>query len=70
MTTDVTLYIGIPPYHAKFRFSDPIVWEGIRSQIMSAMDAGKGTIELTRKGDKHVYVYSPFVPVSWVESGA
>jgi hypothetical protein len=46
------------------------VWAGVRSQIVSAMDAGKGTIEIDRKGDRIVYVYSPFLPVSWVEAGA
>ena len=69
MATDVTLYIGIPPNHAKFRFTDEGVWDGVRSQIVGAMDAGRGTIEIDHKGDKVVYVYSPFLPVSWVESG-
>lgn len=69
MASDVTLYIGIAPYNVKFRFSDPNVWESVRSQIIAAMNAGKGTIEIDRKGDRHVYVYSPFLPVSWVESG-
>ena len=70
MATDVTLYIGIPPNYAKFRFTDSLIWDGVRSQIISAMDAGRGTIEINRKGDKIVYVYSPFLPVSWVETGA
>ncbi|MCC2030873.1 hypothetical protein [Microbacterium allomyrinae] len=69
MATDVTLYIGLAPYNAKFRFSDPVVWEGVRSQIIGAMNAGKGTIEIDHKGNKIVYVYSPFLPVNWVESG-
>ncbi|WP_127473347.1 hypothetical protein [Microbacterium sulfonylureivorans] len=69
MTTDVTLYIGLAPYHAKYRFSDLNVWEGVRAQIITAMDAGRGTIEIERKGDRTVYVYSPFLPVSWVEAG-
>ncbi|MBM7829790.1 hypothetical protein JOE59_000495 [Agromyces cerinus] len=69
MTTDVTLYIGsVAPNYAKFRFTDGPTWEGVRSQIMDAMNAGKGTIEIDRKRDKVVYVYSPFLPVSWVES--
>jgi len=70
MATDVTLYIGIPPNYAKFRFTDPDVWQGVRSQIITAMEAGRGTIELDRKGARIVYVYSPFLPVSWVESPA
>ena len=45
------------------------MWEGVRSQIINAMNAGKGTIEIERKGDTVVYVYSPFLPVSWVETG-
>ena len=69
MATEVTLYIGTPPNSAKFRFSDAAVWEGVRSQIIDAMNMGKGTIEIDRKGDKVVYVYSPFLAVSWVETG-
>ena len=69
MATDVTLYIGTVPNYAKFRFTDDRVWEGVRSQIIDAMDMGRGTIEIDRKGDKVVYVYSPFLPVSWVETG-
>jgi hypothetical protein len=34
------------------------------------MKAGSGTIEIDRKGDKIVYVYSPFLPVNWIEKGA
>ncbi len=69
MSTEVTLYIGTAPNYAKFRFTDARKWEGVRSQIINAMNAGKGTIELDRKRDKVVYVYSPFLPVSWVETG-
>lgn len=69
MATDVTLYIGLAPYNAKFRFTDAPKWEGVRSQIITAMNMGRGTIEIDRKGDKVVYVYSPFLPVNWVESG-
>ena len=64
MATDVTLYIGTAPNYAKFRFTDAPVWERVRSQIIDAMNMGKGTIEIDRKGDKVVYVYSPFLPVS------
>ena len=70
MATDVTLYIGTPPNYVKFRFTEAEVWERVRSQILDAMNAGRGTIEIDRKGDRVVYVYSPFLPVSWVESGA
>ena len=69
MAPDVTLYIGTAPNYAKFRFTDPHLWEGVRSQIINAMNMGKGTIEIDRKGDKVVYVYSPFLAVSWVETG-
>lgn len=69
MATDVTLYIGsAAPNYAKFRFTDGPTWEGVRSQIITAMDAGKGTIEIDRKRDTVVYVYSPHLPVSWVDS--
>jgi hypothetical protein len=44
-------------------------WEGVRSQIINAMNMGMGTIEIDRKGDRVVYVYSPFLAVSWVETG-
>lgn len=33
------------------------------------MNMSKRTIEIDRKGDKVVYVYSPFLPVSWAETG-
>jgi hypothetical protein len=70
MAKDVTLYIGsTAPNYAKFRFRDAHEWEGVRSQIITAMNMGKGTIEIDRKGDKVVYVYSPFLAVSWVETG-
>lgn len=69
MAKDVTLYIGsTAPNYAKFRFRDATEWEGVRSQIINAMNMGKGTIEIDRKGDKVVYVYSPFLAVSWVET--
>ncbi len=71
MTKDVTLYIGSQaPNYAKFRFNDAAQWEGVRSQIINAMNMGKGTIEIQRKSDKVVYVYSPFLAVSWVEDEA
>jgi hypothetical protein len=70
MATNVTLYIWVAPNYAKYRFTDARVWEGVRSQIINAMNMGKGTIEIDHKGDKVVYVYSPFLPVSWVEKGA
>ncbi|GAA2993624.1 hypothetical protein JOD63_001628 [Microbacterium terrae] len=69
MATDVTLYIGMQPLIAKYRFADAIAWERVRVQIVTAMNAGRGLIELDHKGDKVVYVYSPYLPVSWVESG-
>ena len=68
MTKDVTLYIGVAPYHAKYRFTDPAVWTSVRSQIITAMTAGNGLIEIDHKGDRVVYVYTPFLPVNWVEA--
>ncbi|MGN8551420.1 UNVERIFIED_CONTAM: hypothetical protein OHV15_02405 [Microbacterium sp. SLM126] len=68
MATNVTLYIGLAPYQAKFRFTDAETWSRVRAQIIGAMNAGKGTIEIDRKGDKAVYVYSPFLPVNWIET--
>lgn len=71
MSASVTLYIGsMDANYAKFRFTDPAEWERVRAQIVSAMDAGRGLIEFSRKGDKVVYVYSPFLAISWIESGA
>jgi hypothetical protein len=70
MTTDISLYIGPETMYKKFRFTDLDVWDGVRSQILSAMDAGKGTIEIPWKGDAIVYVYSPYLMVTWVEKAA
>ena len=67
MATDVTLHVGTPPYFVKYRFKDAHAWEGVRSQIVDAMNAGRGTIEIDHKGEKVVYVYSPFIQVSWIE---
>jgi hypothetical protein len=70
MATDVTLYIGPATAYKKFRFVDMSAWEVVRSQIISAMNAGKGTIEIAWKGDTIVYVYSPYLMVTWVEKTA
>jgi len=70
MATDVTLYIGPATAYKKFRFTDKIVWEAVSSQIVSAMNAGKGMIEIAWKGDTIVYVYSPYLMVTWVEKAA
>ncbi len=70
MATDVTLYIGPATAYRKFRFTDVNVWQVVRSQIISAVDAGKGTIEIAWKGDTIVYVYSPYLMVTWVEKAA
>ncbi|HYI51173.1 MAG TPA: hypothetical protein VEX42_06340 [Microbacterium sp.] len=67
MATDVTLCIGPATAYKKFRFADRNAWEAVRSQILSAMNAGKGTIEVAWKGDTIVYVYSPYLMVTWVE---
>lgn len=70
MATNVTLYIGPATAYRKYRFTDGDVWESVRSQIISAMDAGKGRIEIAWKGDTIVYVYSPYLMVTWVEKAA
>ena len=70
MATDVTLYIGPATAYKKFRFTDVNEWEAVRSQIISAMDAGKGTIKIAWKGDNIVYVYSRYLMVTWVEKAA
>ncbi len=67
MATDVTLYIGPETAYKKFRFTDVNVWDSVHSQIISAMNAGKGTIKIAWKGDTIVYVYSPYLMVTWVE---
>jgi hypothetical protein len=67
MATDVILYIGPATAYRKFRFTDRDAWEAVRSQILSAMNAGKGIIEIPWKGDITVFVYSPYLMVTWVE---
>jgi hypothetical protein len=42
-------------------------WETVRSQIVAAMEAGRGLIEIPWKGDTVVFVYSPYLMVTWVE---
>ncbi|KRA23830.1 hypothetical protein ASD65_04885 [Microbacterium sp. Root61] len=68
MATNVTLYVGTAPYHAKYHFDEAHTWESVRSQILRAMTAGQGTIEIERKNDKIIYVYGPFLPVHWVDA--
>ncbi|MFH8249316.1 hypothetical protein ACH3VR_02975 [Microbacterium sp. B2969] len=70
MASDVTLYIGPETAYRKFRFAHVSEWEAVRSQITAAMDAGKGLIEIPWKGDTVVFVYSPYLMVSWVEKPA
>ena len=70
MATDVTLYIGPETAYKKFRFTDANDWEAVRSQIIAAMSAGKGMIRIPWKGDTIVYVYSPYLMVTWVEKAA
>ncbi len=70
MTTDVSLYIGPETVYKKFRFTEATAWEAVHSQILTAMNAGKGTIEIPWKGDRIVYVYSPYLMVTWVEKAA
>ncbi|SFR93227.1 hypothetical protein SAMN04487846_0769 [Microbacterium sp. cf046] len=67
MATEVTLYIGPETAYRKFRFTEASAWDAVRSQILTAMDAGKGTIEIAWKGDTIVYVYSPYLMVTWVD---
>jgi len=70
MATDVTLYIGPATACKEFRFTDADMWEEVHSQIIRAMNAGKGTIEIERKRDELVYVYSPYLMVTWIEASA
>ena len=70
MATNVTLYIGPETAYKKFRFTVANVWEAVRSQILAAMNEGKGTIEIPWKGDTIVYVYSPYLMVTWIEKAA
>ncbi|MDR7187326.1 hypothetical protein J2Y46_000142 [Microbacterium sp. BE35] len=67
MASDVTLYIGPETAYRKFRFTDVSEWETVRSQIVAAMEAGRGLIEIPWKGDTVVFVYSPYLMVTWVE---
>lgn len=68
MATDVTLYFGIEPHLEDYSLTDPAEWGAVRSQIVSAVNAGKGLITIPRKsGGEVVYVYSPTLPVSWVD---
>ena len=70
MATDVTLYIGPETAYRKFRFTDAAAWEAVRSQVTAAMGAGRGLIEIPWKGDNVVFVYSPYLMVTWVEKAA
>jgi hypothetical protein len=70
MTPDVTLYIGPETAYKKYRFTDPDAWAAVRSQIIDAMNAGRGTIEIPWKGDTIVYVYSPNLMITWIEKAA
>jgi len=70
MAQNVTLYIGPATAYRKFRFTEVGAWEAVRTQIIAAMNAGKGTIEIAWKGETTVYVYSPYLMVTWTESGA
>lgn len=68
MDTNVALFVGTAPMHTKFHFTDYREWQTVRAQIITAMHAGKGLIEIQRTGDKVVYVYSPMLAVSWIET--
>jgi|GEM_PF-5849617 len=70
MATDVTLYLGPETAYRKFRFTEASVWESVHAQIIAAMNAGKGTIAIPWKGDSVVYVYSPYLMVTWTEKAA
>ncbi|QKJ18949.1 hypothetical protein [Microbacterium hominis] len=70
MASKVSLYIGPATAYKKFTFSDAAVWAAVREQIVVAMDAGSGLIQIDYKGERFVFVYSPHLMVSWVESGA
>lgn len=70
MATDVTMYIGPETAYKKYRFTDRGAWDAVRSQIIDAMNAGRGTIEIPWKGDTIVYVYSPYLMITWIEKAA
>ena len=70
MGSEVTLYIGPATGYRKFRFADPNTWHAVHSQIVAAMKVGHGLIEIPWKGDTVVYVYSPYLMVSWVEKAS
>lgn len=68
MATDITLYIGPDPHAEARRFTDPHKWEAVKSQIVNALNMGKGTIEIpVAENEKVVYVYSPTLHIAWVD---
>lgn len=67
MDTNVSLSIGTGPMHAKYHFTDRTEWGAVRTQILAAVEAGKGLIEIVRTSDTVVYVYGPHLAVSWIE---
>ncbi|MGH3703123.1 MAG: hypothetical protein ACRDT9_00700 [Agromyces sp.] len=71
MATDITLFIGEPPYATKFKFSDQVIWDGVRSQIEVAMTTGRGTITVPNtNGGRTVHVYNDSLRISWVDNGS
>lgn len=69
MATDVALFIGPEALEEGFRFTDRDEWEEVRSQIIFAMNAGKGTITIPRgNGAHHVYVFTQSLQINWIDA--
>lgn len=66
-TNDVYLYIGSDETQFVFARGSK-KWEEVRDQITTAVSAGRGLISIPRSiGGRAVYVYSPALPIRWVE---
>lgn len=68
MGTNITLYIGPDPHAEERRYTDPHLWESVRSQIETAVAAGRGLIKVpAAQGGERVYVYSPTLHITWLD---
>ena len=70
MATDVTLYVGPVTAYKKFRFTDADVSGRCPFADPRRDEAGQGHDRDRPQGDKLVYVYCPYLMVSWIEAGA
>lgn len=67
MANDLYLHIGHDDTKVPFQ-RESKEWQEVRDQIMFAMQAGKGLITVPRSGQgRRVFVYSPSLPIHWVE---